>query len=267
MSQDSSNSNLVQSVERALDILDCLSEYPKGCGIGELSKNLNLSKSTIHRIISTLKFKGYVSQNKENDKYQLGFKVLNLSSSFVSGMDLVNNARPYIYEFVNKIDEVIHLCIADESYSNIIYLDKISPENTTRTITMSSSIGKRAPIYCTASGKLLLSQFSDEKIKELLKDINFIKYTHNTIINIENFITEIHEIRKNQYAFDNVEYDTGVICIAFPIFDQTNKIIAAISISSVTLFNELDDLLKHKDECIKISNNISKLMGYSPKSL
>ena len=264
MSEDSNTANLVQSVERAIDILDCLAEYPKGCGIGELSKNLGLSKSTIHRIITTLKYKKYVTQNKDNDKYQLDIKVLTLSSSVTNSMDLINIARPYIHEFANKVDEVIHLCIPDDSFSNIIYVDKVSSENTSRTITMSSSIGKKAPIYCTASGKLLLSQYSDDKIRQLLKDTEFIKYTENTITDINVFVEEIHTIRKNLHAIDNIEYDTGVICIAVPIFDRTNKIIAAISLSSVTLFNSLDDLLKYKKDFMTIAKNISKVMGYIP---
>ena len=262
MSTDLNNSNLVQSVERAIDILDCLTEYPKGCGIGELAKNLSLSKSTIHRIITTLKFKEYVTQDKENDKYQLGIKVLNLSSSVINSMDLIHIARPYIHEFANKVDEVIHLCIPDESYSNIIYVDKVSSENTSRTITMSSKIGKKAPIYCTASGKLLLSQFPDDKIKDLLKSTNFVKYTQNTITDIDIFLDEIHTIRKNQFSVDNVEYDTGVICIAVPIFNRTNKIVAAISLSSVTIFNTIDELLKYKNEFMNVANSISKLMEY-----
>lgn len=264
MSEDLNTSNLVQSVERALDILDCLAEYPKGCGIIELSKNLNLSKSTIHRILSTLKYKGYVSQNKETDKYQLGINVLNLSASITNSMDLINIARPHIYEFANKIDEVIHLCIPDESFSNIIYVDKVSSENTSKNITMSSSIGKKAPIYCTASGKLLLSQYSDDEIRNILKDTKFIKYAENTITNIDVFLDEIHNIRNNLYALDNIEYDTGVICIAVPIFDRTNRIIASTSLSSVTVFNTMDDLLKYKDGFMNVSRNISKLMGYVP---
>ena len=263
MSTDLNNSNLVQSVERAIDILDCLTEYPKGCGIGELAKNLSLSKSTIHRIITTLKFKEYVTQDKENDKYQLGIKVLNLSSSVINSMDLIHIARPYIHEFANKVDEVIHLCVPDESYSNIIYVDKVSSENTTRTITMSSRIGKKAPIYCTASGKLLLSQFSDDKIKDLLKNTNFVRYTKNTITDIDIFLDEIHTIRKDLYSTDNVEYDTGVICIAVPIFNRTNKIVAAISLSSVTLFNDIKGLLKYKNEFMNVAKSISKLMEYS----
>ncbi len=264
MTEDLNNPNLVQSVERALDILDCLAQYPKGCGIIELSKNLNLSKSTIHRIITTLKYKGYVTQNTETDKYQLGLKVLNLSNSIINSMDLISVARPYIHEFANKIDEVIHLCIPDETFSNIIYVDKVSSENTSRNVTMSSSIGKKAPIYCTASGKLLLSQFSDEEIRDILKDTKFVKYAENTITDMEAFLKEIHDIRKNSYALDNIEYDTGVICIAVPIYDRTRKIIATTSLSSVTLFNTMDNLLKYKDEFMNISKNISKLMGYAP---
>ena len=262
MSEDLNNSNLVQSVERALDILDCLAKYPKGCGIGELSKILGLSKSTIHRIITTLKYKEYVIQNKENDKYQLGIKILSLSSSITNSMDLINVARPHIYDFANKVDEVIHLCIPDESFSNIIYVDKVSSENTSRNVIMSSSIGKKAPIYCTASGKLLLSQFSDDKIRELLEDTKFIKYAENTITDVNILLEEIHDIRKKLYALDNIEYDTGVICIAVPIFDRTNKIIASISLSSVTIFNTMEDLMKYKDEFMNVAKKISRLMGY-----
>ncbi|AWK50700.1 IclR family transcriptional regulator [Clostridium beijerinckii] len=267
MSEDSNNLNLVQSVERALDILDCLAEYPKGCGIGELSKILGLSKSTIHRIITTLKYKKYVTQNKDNDKYQLDIKVLNLSTSMTNSMDLISIARPYIHDFANKVDEVIHLCIPDESYSNIIYVDKVSAENPNRNITMSSSIGKKAPIYCTASGKLLLSQYPDDKIRELLKNTEFVKYAENTITDINVLIDEIHDIRKNLYSLDNIECDTGVICIAVPIFDRTNKIIAATSLSSVTFFNNIESLLEYKNEFMNVANNISKVMGYIQSSL
>lgn len=263
MSESLNNSNLVQSIERAIDILDCLAEHPKGCGIGELSKDLGLSKSTIHRIITTLKHKEYVAQNKGNDKYQLGIKILGLSASIINNMDLVGIAKPYINEFANKVGEVIHLSLPDETYSNIIYVDKVKPENTGRAITMSSNIGKKVPIYCTAAGKLLLSQYSDDKIKELLKDIHFVKYTENTITSIDTLLNEIHEIRKNSYALDNEEYDNAVNCIAVPIFDRTNKIIAAISLSSVTLFNNLDDLLKYKNQFMYVAKSISKLMGYT----
>lgn len=263
MSEDLNNSNLVQSVERAIDILNALAQYPKGCSIGELSKDLNLSKSTIHRIISTLKYKHYVTQNKENLKYRLDLKILNLSASITNNMDLINVARPYIREFSNKYDEIIHLCIPDEAFLNIIYVDKISPENTNRNITMSSRIGNTAPIWCTASGKLLLSQFSDEKIKTLLKNTSFTKYTENTITDINFLLEEIHTIRKTLYSTDNVEYDTGVICIAVPIFDRSNTIIGTISLSSVTIFNTIEDLITYKDEFMEVAKNISKLMGYS----
>ncbi|WP_163192571.1 IclR family transcriptional regulator [Clostridium thermarum] len=264
MSEKINNSNMVQSIERAIDILDYLAQHPKGCGIGELSKNLALSKSTIHRIITTLKHKEYVIQNMENEKYQLGMKVLSLSSSIINNMDFIDIAKPYINDFANKVGEVIHLTIPDESFTNIIYVDKVTPENSGRAITMSSNIGKKAPIYCTASGKLLLSQHTDDKIRALLKDVSFVKYTENTINSIDVLIDEIHEIRKNQYSFDNVEYDNGVICMAVPIYDKANKIIAAISLSTVTLFNTKDDLLKHLDNFKNVAKNISKLMIHRP---
>ncbi|MBA5850793.1 IclR family transcriptional regulator [Clostridium sp. cel8] len=264
MNNNSENSNFVQSVDKALEILNALAEYPKGCGIAELSKQLGLNKSTIHRILSTLKNKEYVIKNDENSKYMLGTQILYLASSLKSGIDLVNIAKPYITKLVNKIGEVAHLCIPEESFKNIIYIDKITPNYENRGINMASKIGKKAPIYCTASGKLLLSQFSDEKIEGILEGINFIKRTKNTIVDKESMLEEIKKIRINKYALDRIENEDGIICIAVPIFNSKGEMCATISISSVILFNSIEDLLGYKDELFKISSTISKLLGFMP---
>lgn len=262
MNNTSGNTNLVQSVERALDILNALSEFPNGCGIGELSKYVGLSKSTVHRLLSTLKHKEYVIQIKDNDKYMLGTQILYLSSCIRGNMDIIHISKPYISKFVNEIGEVAHLCIPDESFKNIIYIDKISPSNSNRSISMSSKIGKKAPIYCTASGKLLLSQFSDEKIKNILKDIDFVKYTDNTIKNINDLLDDIHAVRTNSYALDKVEYEDGIICIAVPIFNSKREIAATISVSCVIIFKTIDNLLEYREDLFLISKQISKLLGF-----
>ncbi|MBV4438328.1 IclR family transcriptional regulator [Clostridium tyrobutyricum] len=262
MNSNSENSSFVHSVDKALEILNALAEFPKGCGIAELSKQLGLNKSTIHRILGTLKNREYVIQNIETGKYMLGTQILYLASSLKSGNDLVNISKPYINKFVNKVGEVAHLCIPDESFKNIIYIDKITPNYQRRSINMASKIGRKAPIYCTASGKLLLSQFSDEKIKSILKDVNFIKHTKNTITNIDILLKETKEIHTNNYALDRIENEDGIICISVPIKNSSGKICATISISSVILFKTIEDLLEYKDDLFKISDTISKLLGF-----
>lgn len=262
MAKINDNSNLVQSIERALNIIDTLAEYNNGCGIIELSKELGLSKATVHRLLSTLKYKGYVIQNPETEKYLLSTKFLYLASNVTNNLDIIKVAKPYIQSFSNKVGEVLHLCIADETNENIIYIDKIHPNNPNHSISMSSHIGKKAPIFCTASGKLLLSQYSNNEIKEMLKDVQFIKYTNNTLENIDDLLKEISEIRENHYALDNVEYDKGIICISVPVYDANNKIIAAISLSSVTLYYSLNELLEFKDDMQNLGMMVSKLIGY-----
>lgn len=266
MTKKNDTSNLVQSIERALNILDTLAEYNNGCGIIELSKELELSKATVHRLLATLKYKGYVIQNPETEKYMLSTKMLYLASSVTNSMDIIKTSKPYIQAFANKVGEVLHLCIADETVENIIYVDKIHPNNPRHSISMSSQVGKKAPTFCTASGKLILSQYSDDEIKEMLKDIPFTKYTNNTLENMDNLLKEINEIRKKQYALDNVEYDNGIICIAVPVYDANKKIIAAISLSSVTLFYSMDELLNFRDDMSNLGVMVSKLLGYNPST-
>lgn len=256
------NNNFVQSVERALDILETLAENPKGYGVTQISKDLNLSKTTVHRLISTMKNKSFVSQPPNSDQYILGSKILYLSSCLTNSMDIVSISRPYIQEFVDKVDETVHLSVLDETYTNIVYIDKIKPVNPKKSVSMSSRIGKKVPLYCTASGKVILSQFDDNKIRDIMKDIEFIPYTPKTLTDIEGFIKEIHEVRKTGYALDNMEHEDGIRCISVPIFNRNKEIITAMSLSGLVIYNELETMLSLKEDLESIAKVISSLLGY-----
>lgn len=248
----------VQSLERALTILNKLSDYPDGIQIARLSEQVGLSKSTVHRLLATLSNMNYVVKDSESDKYKLGFQVLFLSRNILNNNDIVNTAKPYLERLSNDVNETVHLCIEDRG--EIVYIDKIESNQTIR---MFSRVGNRAPMYCTAVGKILYSGMESDHFEELISKVNFIPKTESTITTPEGLREEINKIKKQKYALDNIENEEGIRCIAAPIYNHTGKIIASFSISGpsnrVTMDKINDTLI---DKMRQTSLDISRNLGY-----
>ena len=246
----------VQSLERALTILNKLSEYPDGIQISRLAEQVGLTKGTIHRLLATLANMNYVVKDEETDRYKLGLQVLFLSRNLLNNSNIVNIAKPYLEKLSQEVNETVHLCIEDNG--EVIYIDKIESNQTIR---MYSRIGSRAPMYCTAVGKVLLSGKNPDDFNELVSKIDFIPKTPTTITSKEDFINEIEKVKAQGFALDNSENEAALRCIASPIYDHTGKIIASFSISGpsnrVTM-DLIDDKLieKGKEYSIAISRNL-----------
>ena len=240
--------NLVQSVDRALRIIEFLAENPTGAGITEISKSLGLSKGTVHRLISTLKERDFAYQSSNTELYRLSYKILYLYNCISNNIDMFKVSRPIIRKFADKVDATVHLATLDEKRSNIVYIDRIEPMNSQKLFVMSSRVGKKAPCYCTAAGKMLLSQYSDDEIRDIMKGEEYKTYTDKTIKNIDEFLEEIHKVRKQGYALDENEYDHGIICISIPIYNSNGKIDFAMSVTGLILYTKAEELINLKDQ-------------------
>ncbi|MDQ0856953.1 IclR family transcriptional regulator [Bacillus sp. V2I10] len=216
----------VQSLERALTLLNKLSEYPEGIQISRLAEQVGLTKSTVHRLLATLTNMNYTIKDEETDKYKIGLQVLFLSRNLINNINVVTIAKPFLEKLCQEVNETIHLCIEDRG--EVIYIDKIESNQTIR---MYSRIGSRAPIYCTAVGKVLLSGMDQDKKNETISKMKFIPKTPTTITSKEEFLEEIEKVDSQGYALDNSENEASLMCIAFPIFDHNGKIIASFSVS------------------------------------
>ncbi|KAB2490057.1 IclR family transcriptional regulator [Priestia endophytica] len=248
----------VQSVERALTILNKLSEYPEGIQITRLAEQVGLTKSTLHRLLATLSNLNYVVKDEETDKYKLGLQVLFLSRNLLNDSSIVNVARPYLRKLGQEVNETIHLCIEDNG--EVLYIDKIESN---QAVQMYSRIGSRAPVYCTGVGKVLLSDMNEERINEILAHTEFIPKTPTTITSKEALLAEIKQVNKQGYALDNAENEAVIRCIAAPIYDHTGHIVASFSISGpsnrVTEEAIQSNLI---DKVKQYTKDISKSLGY-----
>ena len=181
----------VQSLERALILLDRLSENPGGCTLKRLGELTSLHKSTIHRLLHTLINYGYVYQDDTTERYHMGYKPLSLSNTLLENMDIRDIARPFLKELCDVTGKTVHLLI--QNGADAVYIDKV--ENPNRAIRMYSQIGKRIPLYCSASGKVLLAWLPEEKIRLTLGESPFKRYTKNTICDIESLLIDFRAVR------------------------------------------------------------------------
>ena len=254
--------NLVQSVDRALRIIEFLAENPTGAGITEISKSLGLSKGTVHRLISTLKERDFAYQSSNTELYRLSYKILYLYNCISNNIDMFKVSRPIIRKFADKDDATVHLATLDEKRSNIVYIDRIEPMNSQKLFVMSSRVGKKAPCYCTAAGKMLLSQYSDDEIRDIMKGEEYKTYTDKTIKNIDEFLEEIHKVRKQGYAHDENEYDHGIICISIPIYNSNGKIDFTMSVTDLILYTKVEELINLKGQLDEVSRKVSNAINY-----
>lgn len=251
---------IVQSVERALSILEVLSDYIEGLGVTELSEKVGLHKSTVYRLLSTLIHAGYVVQDMETNKYKITVKLFELGSKKIEGMDLLTASKPYTKRLMEKLNEVVHLVIMDET--DIIYIDKVEADNPIR---MASTIGKRSPLYCTATGRAMLAYLPEEEVIEIWEKSEIEKKTENTITDFNLFLNHLDQIRKQGYAVDNEEHELGVRCVGAPVFNRFGKVEGAISISGPSNRVTQDMVEDIAKEVIKCAELISKEIGFRGK--
>lgn len=252
---------VVSSVLKVFGILETLAQQ-KDIGITELSQKLMMSKSTTYRFLQTMKMLGFVFQEGELDKYGLTLKLFELGSKALEYTDLVELADKEMKHIAELTSEAVHLGILDKG--EIIYLHKLDSSYNLR---MHSRVGRRNPAYSTAIGKVLLSNYRDEIVRNILKNINFVKHTSNTHQNIEQLLLELQEVRKKNYAEDNEEQEIGLRCIAAPIYDRFGYIVAGISISLPTIRFEVSQLKYLVGLLQNAGKNISEKLGYHNYSI
>lgn len=246
----------VQSIDRAVAILDCFSEEKKELRLSEISERLGLNKSTVHGIISTLKYHGFISQDEETQKYKLGIRFVQFGDLVINSMNIRNAAVPVIDAVCEKIEETVHVAMLDGL--DVVWIEK---RECTKSIKTSTKIGARLPAYTTADGKIIICYQNKDKIKNYLPK-RIPQYTNNTITNKGEFIKKLEEMKKNGYAIDNEEYVEGLKCVAAPIFDHDGKVRFSLSTTGPA-FRMNEERIKELIVIIKeAANEISQRIGY-----
>lgn len=222
--------NGVQSVLRALRLIDTLGESRGEVGLADLSGRVKLHVSTVHRLLTTLVQHGYCRQNPETGRYALGAKLFHLAESYLGQMDLRQVARPHLERLCRETGETANLVVLDGREA--LYLDKAeSPQN----LRIFSRIGHRAPLYCTAVGKVLLAARTPPEASDLLGPGPLEPMTRRTITALPQLQQELAKVRAQGYALDLEECEEGARCVAAPIRVAAGEVVAAVGVSGPSI--------------------------------
>ncbi|NLY45573.1 MAG: IclR family transcriptional regulator [Tissierella sp.] len=248
---------IVQSVDRTLSILELIADYNEGLGITEISEKVELHKSTVHRLLGTLIYKGYVIQDQQTNKYKLTTKLFELGNKVIEDIDILKASKDYTKALMESLNEVVHVVIRDKY--DIVYIDKVEADNNIR---MASKVGRRSPLYCTSVGKAMLAYMDEEEVNKVWNNSNIVKLTEKTITDYNMFIKELSKVKLQGYAEDDEENELGVRCIGAPVFNFRGEVEGAISISGPAIRVTKDRIDEIAKEVIKYAYLISKELGY-----
>jgi len=250
------NKEKIKSINKALDVLEFLSANDGEIGIVEISKQLNMGLSTVHRILATLKSRNYIIQNPKTAKYRLGIKLFELGCEVQSTKNLIKMVRPYLRELSRITNETANLAILEDK--EVIYLDTIESSETLRTEIRQ---GTRTPAHCTALGKCLLAFLTDSDFEQLYRrDEQITSLTPQSISSWSELKRELNKVKEQGYALDLEEYKIGIHCVGVPIFNGKGEAIAAISITGPASRFTGEKMEEAKNQLLIVVKEISTIL-------
>jgi len=200
------------SVKKAFEILGVLSTSKEGLGVSEIARGLNMAKSTVHGMTSTLEELGAVMRDPQTKRYRLGLTLFELGSLAYSQIDLKTLARPIMEELMEKTQASVFLGIS--SWDHVTVLDIVESR---QDLKITAPIGTTIPLFAGAVGKVFLASMEEEQTEKIIRSKGLIRFTKNTIVDPELYYQELRRVRKMGYAIDDEEYILGVRAVASPI--------------------------------------------------
>ena len=254
---DGGQSGGVQSVERALTVLEILAREGHA-GVSEIAEEMGIHKSTVSRLIGSLVSREMVHQNTERGKYQLGFGILRLASSIPARLSLVHEARPVLESLAEEFKETVNLAVLRSNYA--VNVDQAMGPSTLATYDW---VGSLTPLHATSSGKVLLAALDAGERDRILKETGLRARTSRTITSRKELDAQLLEVAAKGYAVVREEFEIGLNAVAVPVYNHQGEVLGALSISGPAFRFDPEQtpglLEKLKEAGLKVSAN----MGYT----
>jgi DNA-binding IclR family transcriptional regulator len=247
----------VQVLDRALAALAALSNSASDCSLAELCPALGLHKSTAHRLMMVLEQHRLVVKSPETGRYRLGLRLYELGSRAIDGLDLRGRARPYLDRLQERFGETVFFCILDEG--QVFYVDKVESQRSVRT---ACTVGSRAPAYCTAVGKAMLSDLPDTEVATIVRKSGLKAITANTITTLARLKNELRAVRSRGYAIDDEEKEEGLRCVGAVVHAHSRKLSAAMSISGPAFRMTKERIPEVAQALMQAAGALSTELGY-----
>lgn len=253
----------VQSVERAIMILKSFSADEPELGVGELSRRLDLAKSTVFRLLSTLEASGLITQNPETGRYRLGVELIGLANNVMACSNLRRVAQPYLSRLADTVQETVSLSILDRNEA--VNVEQFVPPG--RLVVRVGWVGRRMPVHAVSAGRAIIAFWPEEEVARLL-DGDLEQLTPHTITDLQAIRAELARVRERGYATAFEELEEGLNAMATPVRDHRADVIASISVSGPASRLTPERISQIAPDAIQTAEQISREIGYrSPEQV
>ncbi len=250
----------VRAVERALDILLCFTREEPARSLTQIADAVGMSKTTVHRLLTTLENKRFINRDRSTGLYRLGFRFIEMASFVLQGVELHLWAQPYLKRLSTEYGETVDLSILDGSH--VMYLEVIeSPQR----VKLAAAVGQRLTAYFTASGKALLAYLPEEQVRKILSD-NLAENTDHLPLTMPDMLAELRATAERGYSIAEAEYEKDINAVAAPIFDADHNPIASIAIVGPSFRMTKDRLPTLGEAICKMTRAISDEVGFTALS-
>ncbi|MCU1274189.1 MAG: transcriptional regulator, IclR family [Bryobacterales bacterium] len=248
--------NFIALTDKVFGVLEAFSQNPKEpITLEEITQSVGLAKTTVHRLLYSMKKIGYVDQNDQSGRYMLAPKFFELGRSVLPYQRVAALARPLLENLRIRCGESVHVGVLDKGL--VTYIAVLESQNPYR---CAAVIGEVNYAHSTAVGKCLLADLSEAQVEEIILEHGLSKLARNTITNGTQLLEELRRVRDEGVATNIEENIDGVICIAAPIRDQAGQTVAALSVSGPAIRMQVI-LEGAKQEVRRVGARISALLG------
>ncbi len=236
-------------------MLELLGENPKGLALHEITRTLGLPKSSAFNLIHTLLEKRFVQYSTDTQLYSLSLRAFEIGAAALTGTDTEALLRAHMREIAEDCNETVHCGVPDGC--DVVYVDKVE---STRSIRMTSRIGARMPLYCTAMGRAILACLPDEAVLALLEHQQFETFTPHTLASREALLRELALVRARGYATEREETNESVCCVGVVIRGREGRPRYAMSISAPTFRADEQELTRFARLLLRAQSQIERYL-------
>jgi IclR family acetate operon transcriptional repressor len=245
----------IQSVDRAVALLQALGADSPTPRVTELAQLLGLHKSTVSRLLSTLEKHGLVEQDPETKWFRLGVGLITLGAQVRS--DLRQAARQPLELLCKQVQETVNLAVLDGD--EVINVDQFLPDQ--HQIKNIGWVGRRAPLYCSSTGKTLLAYLAPKEIERIIA-AGLPAITPNTITDAGRLRSELASIRERGYGVGLEEFEVGLCAVSAPVYDRNGTVVAVVNASGPSYRVTADKVGELAQLAVQAARAVSLQLGY-----
>lgn len=249
----------LKSMQKLMTVMDCFSRYDRSLTLSEISARCGMPKTTVHRLVSSLREAKLLEQDRERDSYRMGIRLFELGSIVLNNLDIYDKARPMVDRLISVTGDGSHLCVFDGT--NMVSIEHVAPGGGVVNWTTMLSI---SPAYCTGVGKAALA-FQDKAVIEKIIRGGLLPYTPSTITDPDLLRKELDLTARRGYSIDEGEHQFGVRCVAAPIYNSANRAFAAISITGSKERVTLERVPSLAALVVATAGEISRQLGHNSR--